>query len=244
MRCGVRTYHFHSKNYFIYLKHLKIMKSIYPVNRLLLLTLFFICVLIGCRVIYTNSFQHVFLVWNIFLAWIPYIISNLFKEYHHKQSWKQIILFSSWLVFFPNALYIITDLIHLQDTGGAPVWYDAILIFTSAMIGLLMAYLSLYNVERYLSQKFSSKTIVILMPVIIFTASFGVYLGRFQRWNSWDVIHSPVELATDIFQSILFPQEHLRGWGITFVLSILFYLIYSFSKVFLYQREQNKNAGQ
>ncbi len=220
------------------------MKQHLSFNRLLAVTFTFICLLISSRVIYTKSIGHVFLVWNIFLAWIPYVTSNYFKLYEKKQKWKQLFLFSTWLLFFPNALYIITDLIHLQEAAAAPVWFDAILLFTCSLIGLLMAFRSLHNAEQYLSKLFLRKILEMLMPVIIFISSFGVYLGRFQRWNSWDIIHSPLALAEDIVECFIFPQEHIRGWGVTIMLSILFYIIYSFSKILPYVFYQNKNAGK
>ncbi|MEO7523718.1 MAG: DUF1361 domain-containing protein, partial [Ferruginibacter sp.] len=169
--------------------------------------------------------------------------SNYFSHYQNKQKWKQLFLFFSWLLFFPNALYIITDLIHLQDEGLAPVWFDSILIFTSAFIGLLMAFKSLYNAERYLSKKISRKMLGIAIPLIIFISSFGVYLGRFGRWNSWDVIHSPFALAENILECFIFPIDHFRSWAITFILSILFCLIYAFSKLLPQSFRQNNNAG-
>ncbi|MFT3908794.1 MAG: DUF1361 domain-containing protein [Ferruginibacter sp.] len=219
------------------------MKHNLSFNNLLAITFVFICLLICSRMVYTGTSQHVFLVWNIFLAWIPYIISNYFRVYEKKQKWKQLFLFSSWLLFFPNALYIITDLIHLQDEGSAPVWFDAILIFTSSFIGLLMAFKSLYNVERYLAKKMSRKMLGLAIPVIIFISSFGVYLGRFGRWNSWDVIHSPLALGENILECFIFPFDHFRSWAITIILSILFYLIYAFSKILPHSFRQNNNAG-
>ena len=212
-------------------------------NRLLALTFSFICVMILCRVFYMHNLRHVFLVWNIFLAWIPYILSQYFKQYRTSQSWKQAFLFGSWLLFFPNALYIVTDLIHVQDDPAAPVWFDAILLFTCSLMGLIMAYVSLYNVERYLQFKFNSKTISLLMPLIIFLGSFGVYLGRFERWNSWDIIHSPLALAFDIVNCFVSPADNLRNWGITGMLTILFYIIYIFSKIVSGQIPEKKNAG-
>ncbi len=219
------------------------MKQTASINSLLAATFIFICALIGCRIIYSGNLQHVFLTWNIFLAWIPYVISSYFNLYQSKQKWKQAALFCSWLLFFPNALYIITDLIHIKETDNAPVWFDAILLFTSSLLGLLMAFISLFNTERYLSHLLSRKQVAFIMPLIIFIGAFGVYLGRFQRWNSWDVIRSPLALGEDILACFIFPQDHYRSWGITFMLSILFYLIYGFSKILPRIFDQNKNAG-
>jgi uncharacterized membrane protein len=190
-----------------------------------------------------HNLRHVFLLWNIFLAWIPYILSRYFKQYRASQSWKQAFLFGSWLLFFPNALYIVTDLIHVQDDPAAPVWFDAILLFTCSLLGLIMAYVSLYNVERYLQYKFNRKTISLLMPMIIFLGSFGVYLGRFERWNSWDIIHNPMGLGTDMLNCFISPGDNLRNWGITGILTILFYIIYGFSKIVSCHFTSMKNAG-
>lgn len=218
-------------------------KDIFLFDRLLAATFIFICMLLAGRIIYTRTGAHIFLLWNIFLAWIPYATSNLFRLYENKQKWKQLFLFSSWLLFFPNALYIITDLVHLREVGNAPVWFDAILLFTSSFIGLMMAFMSLNNVERFLSKKFSRRTMGIIIPLIIFISSFGVYLGRFERWNSWDIIHNPLALGMDIIECFIFPVDHFRSWAVTIILSILFYLIYSFSKILPRAHGQNKNAG-
>ena len=212
-------------------------------NRLLALTFSFICILILCRIIYLQNLNHVFLVWNIFLAWIPFMLSHYFKQYRSSQSWKQAFLFGSWLLFFPNALYIVTDLIHVQDDPVAPVWYDAILLFTCSFLGLIMAFSSLYNVERYLQYKFNRKAISLLMPLIIFLGSFGVYLGRFERWNSWDIVQNPLALGADILSCFISPGDNLRNWGITGMLTILFYIIYTFSKIMSYQWSAKKMPG-
>ncbi len=220
------------------------MRQAFSFNRLLGATVVFVVMLIISRVIYSGTLTHVFLIWNIFLAWIPYILSCYFISYLKKQHWKQAFIFFSWLLFFPNALYIITDLIHLQDSSSAPVWFDAILLFTSSLIGLLMAFMSLHHAEKYLQRIFSQKIIHFMIPGIIVLGSFGVYLGRFQRWNSWDIIHNPLALGADIMECFISPEMHIRTWGITMILSVLFYLIYGFSKILPHSFQQNKNAAQ
>src|SRR5687768_5018671 len=111
---------------------------------------------------------------------------------------KQLFLFSSWLLFFPNALYIVTDLVHLQADTNVPWWYDSMLVFCCSFVGLILAFVSLNRVEAYLKTFFSKKCVTLAMAAILFTASFGVYLGRFQRWNSWDIINNPLGLGIDI----------------------------------------------
>jgi uncharacterized membrane protein len=186
----------------------------------------FIFLMIIARMIYSGKYAFVFLVWNLFLAWLPFVISTRFKKILHKEKWKQVLVFSIWLLFFPNALYIVTDLIHLNLETTVPKWFDAILLFTSCITGLMMAFISLIRVEKYLSYHFSNRVVKTQIIFILFAASFGVYLGRFLRWNSWDIISNPFALLFSIVQRFIFPLQHLQTWGVTVMLTILFYLLY------------------
>jgi len=197
-----------------------------PFEKLLLAFFIFICLLICCRIYYSGSLLFIFLVWNIFLAWIPFTISYYLNKPLTGNGWKGGLLFAVWLLFFPNALYIITDLVHLQIDTSVPKWFDAILLFTSSIVGLMMAFISLYRVERFLAKKVDAKRIPVIIAAILFLSSFGVYLGRFLRWNSWDIIRNPLNLLSAIIQRFIFPLEHLRTWGVTLTLTILFYLLY------------------
>jgi uncharacterized membrane protein len=186
----------------------------------------FILVMIIARMMYSGKYAFVFLVWNLFLAWLPFLISAGFKKMQYKQKWQQVLAFFIWLLFFPNALYIVTDLIHLDLETTVPKWFDAILLFTSCITGLLMAFVSLIRVEKYLSYHFSNRVVNAQVIFILFAASFGVYLGRFLRWNSWDIVGNPFALLFSIVQRFIFPLQHLQTWGVTVMLTILFYLLY------------------
>lgn len=186
----------------------------------------FIGAMLLVRFNFTGTFGFIFLIWNLFLAWIPYTISTQFGYLVNKNKWVQVIVFITWLLLFPNAFYIVTDLIHLNQKTSVPKWYDAVLLFASSITGIIMAFVSLFNVEKYLLHKFSSKTIHLLVAAIIFSGSFGVYLGRFLRWNSWDVISNPIQLLYSIGQRIIYPLQHLQTWGVTVLLATLFYLLF------------------
>jgi uncharacterized membrane protein len=182
--------------------------------------------MIIARMIYSGKYAFVFLVWNLFLAWLPFIISTGFKKMLHKQKWKQVLVFCTWLLFFPNALYIVTDLIHLNLETAVPKWFDAVLLFTSCITGLMMAFISLIRAEKYLSYHFNNRVVNAQFFFILFLASFGVYLGRFLRWNSWDIISNPFALLFSIVQRFIFPLQHLQTWGVTILFTTLFYLLY------------------
>ncbi|HMU08883.1 MAG TPA: DUF1361 domain-containing protein [Ferruginibacter sp.] len=205
------------------------MKRLPVFERLLLGWFFFIACLIACRIYFSGSMLFIFLVWNIFLAWIPFFISSYLRP-SFPVKWKQYLLLFTWLLFFPNSLYIITDLIHLDIDTGIPKWFDAILIFSASATGLMMAFISLYRVEQFLNKLGGKKWVNVLMLLILFLGSFGVYLGRFLRWNSWDIITNPVQLLMTIGDRILFPLDHLYTWGVTSLLTVLFYLIYFSAK--------------
>jgi uncharacterized membrane protein len=207
------------------------MKSFNSFDHLLWLFFLFIALLIGFRMAYTGSIMHLFMCWNIFLAWIPYVLSKYFMTVKKKTTWKQVTLFICWLLFFPNALYIVTDIIHIEDTTDIPVWYDAVLLFASSFVGIIMAFVSLRKVEYFLRTIFSKRTVAILIPIILFTASYGVYLGRFQRWNSWDVIQNPIALVIDIAGNFRYPFHNYKVWAITLLFTSIYTLLYFFLKI-------------
>jgi uncharacterized membrane protein len=202
------------------------LKTVLSFQKILWVFFAFIGVMILVRFIYTGKYAFIFLVWNLFLAWIPFMISGLFKKMVKADKWKQIVVFITWILFFPNALYIVTDLIHLEQETSVPKWYDAVLLFSSSAIGVIMAFVSLLRIEKFLTYKFNRRLVELIVFAILFLGSFGVYLGRFLRWNSWDIVSNPLGLLSSIGQRFVFPLQHVQTWGITIILTITFYLLY------------------
>lgn len=213
-------------------------------NKMLCGFFIFIGLLIAFRIFYSGTWRYVFMSWNIFLAWIPFVLSGYFNQYRFKEKWKQLVLFGSWLLFFPNALYILTDLIHLQEESNMPDWYDAVLLFASSFIGLVMAFISLRKAEVYLRTIFNKKQVSVIVAGILFLGSFGVYLGRFQRWNSWDVLKNPLALGIDIFSKIINPVENYKVWAITVLFTAIYSLLYFFIKILPQAFSEIKNTGR
>lgn len=197
--------------------------------------------LILLRVMLTGSIRYVSLGWNIFLAWIPYMLSCYFEHYQKKAYWKQVVLFASWLLFFPNALYIVTDLVHLRTPSHVPWYYDAMLLFSAAFAGLLLAFVSLKNTEQFLRSIFSTRSVRILIPALLFLGSYGVYLGRFERWNSWNVVNDPFALTKSILKSVSNPIEHYNVWAITVLFTLVYSLLYYSINILL---QAQKNTGR
>lgn len=169
---------------------------------------------------YEGAKTFIFLIWNLFLAWIPYLIS-LFLPMTRKWKFQKIsafVLLFSWLLFFPNAPYIITDLLHLKARFPVPLWYDVLMIFSFAWTGLLLGYCSLLEVQIFLKKLFSTTFTWFITGFAIFLCSLGIYIGRFQRWNSWDLFSNPSALFRDIGHTLLTPMQHLETLGISIVL--------------------------
>lgn len=189
--------------------------------------LLFTAAMLIMRIIYANNLRYMFLMWNLFLAWIPFQLGVMITSNPPYSKWVTGLLLGGWLLFFPNALYIITDLIHLEHSGDdAPVWFDAVLLFTSSITGLMMAFISLYQVETFIRKNITARHANKIITASIFLGSFGVYLGRFLRWNSWDILANPVSLLLEVLARFVNPFAHYRTWMITVLLTCLFCLMY------------------
>jgi uncharacterized membrane protein len=171
----------------------------------------------------TNA-TFIFLIWNLFLAWIPYWISmRLYRMENQTSTISKIsiggILFL-WLLFFPNAPYIITDLMHLyKQRGEVPFWLDVMLILSFAWTGLMLGFASMFEVERFLQKRYTVWQSRILMVASIWLAGFGVYMGRFQRLNSWDVFTHPLKVVRWELHVLWNPIEYLDTLGVAIALS-------------------------
>jgi uncharacterized membrane protein len=181
------------------------------------------------RILYTAETYFIFLVWNLFLAWLPYFISLQWeKDRSPLFQWSTVLL---WLLFFPNAPYIITDLYHLNDQPGIPQWFDLLLLFSAAWNGLLLGLLSLYNAEKFLLTKMNAFYAGIVLAVCVFLSGFGVYAGRYLRWHSWEIFTQPRSILHDTVPRILHPEEHLSTWGMTLMLGSFLLIIYHTMKI-------------
>jgi len=185
------------------------------------------------RVGYTESKVFLFLNWNLFLAIIPWALTSILIVNQKWQLSKFIcfIVLCSWMLFFPNAPYILTDLFHLRLRSSMPIWYDLILILAFAWTGLLFGFLSLLDIETILQKHFKKRSVAVLSTLFLFVGSFGIYIGRFLRWNSWDIIHQPTDIAYDIADRFMNPMQHPRTWGMTLCMGILLSMMYLSFKV-------------
>jgi uncharacterized membrane protein len=180
------------------------------------------------RFIYTDTKVFLFLNWNLFLAFVPWAVTSITILKPNIQTYKItiIILLAVWLLFFPNAPYILTDLFHLRLKSSMPKWFDLILILSFAWTGLVFGFLSLWDIEKILTKSLNQIWISIISISLLFIGSFGIYLGRYLRWNSWDIIGEPFNLLYDITDRLINPFDHPRTWGVTIFMGIFLNMIY------------------
>lgn len=180
------------------------------------------------RVYYSGYNTYLFLIWNLFLASLPYIISTLFLLYYKKINSFIIlsVILLSWLLLFPNAPYIVTDFFHLEPKSKIPYWFDLGLILSFAWNGLMLGFISLYDVQTALSRKFGAAKGWAFAIVSLVLGSFGIYLGRYERFNSWDIITNPAALFIDIADRFIHPFSHPRTMFMTLLFSAILFICY------------------
>ncbi|MBD3299917.1 MAG: DUF1361 domain-containing protein [Candidatus Moranbacteria bacterium] len=199
-----------------------IKKSNFLTLNLLLMSSLVNIVLLIFRVVFIRDIYFVFLVWNLFLAWIPFMLSFYLLNYGHKIiQLMRYFLFFCWFLFLPNTFYIVTDIFHLTGDHYSPLWFDLILVLSFAVTGVLLGLYSLYHIHLYFGKRNRLKTWVMIV-VIVFLSSFGIYIGRYLRWNSWDVLTNPFLLIRDIGSIFIYPGDNLKAFGITFIYSFVF----------------------
>lgn len=180
------------------------------------------------RIVVSDTRSFLFLNWNLFLAIIPWVFTSLviLKPKLKKNKFSIVVLLFSWLLFFPNAPYILTDLFHLRTRLSMPIWFDLILILSFAWTGLLFGLLSLRDIELLLREKIKYRWSSMIVIALLFIGSFGIYLGRFLRWNSWDILSEPTGIIYDIGERIINPFDHPRTWGMTLFMGLFLNMIY------------------
>ena len=190
--------------------------------------------LVVARVAYSDTGYRLGLIWNLFLAWIPFILSYVAHSISWRKMWLYLvipIITVLWFLFFPNAPYMLTDLQDLaRRAAGAPLWYDVIIIVWCSWTAMLLGVVSLYLMQDIVQRTFGRMVGWAFVFAISALSSFGVYVGRFVRLNSWDILQDPAETAMEIMGIIIDPSRRLAAFLVSYTVFFLFVylLLYSF----------------
>ncbi len=188
----------------------------------------FSCILVGLRILHTGRLTFLSMIWNLFLAYLPYAISTWVTARQPRPA-VRIIALLLWLLFIPNSFYILTDLYHLADghrNTQVPEWFDLSLILSFAWNGLLLGVLSIRHIEKLLIAGASVFWEWLFLYPVMWLNALGVYVGRYLRYNSWDIFINPFQLLADISGMIIHPLRHHYAWDMIFCFSILLTLMY------------------
>jgi len=202
--------------------------------------LFWCASMVAVRVDRTGSGYYLFLVFNLFLACVPLFLSTALRLANH---WRlprliQFALFCLWLLFLPNAPYILTDILHLTRASHAPAWYDLALLLSCSGTGLLVGYLSLIDVQGIIARRFGPAWSWIFALESLVLSGFAIYLGRFLRWNSWDVLITPTRVFA-ITDGLAHPCAHAKPLAVTVIFGVILMLGYTSLRILLVQPKRS-----
>ena len=165
---------------------------------------------------YAHDLKFRFLAWNLILAMVPAIAASAMLRLDRRGA--RVLAGACaavWLLFLPNAPYLITDLVHLHPRPPVPYWFDIALFTTFAGAGLLSAFASFHDVEHVVARRFGRTASWGVLALAAFAAGFGIYLGRVQRWNSWDLLVQPQDLLADVTTRLFAPWLHPGAMAVT-----------------------------
>ena len=166
-----------------------------------------------------HSLQFGYLVWNLFLAWLPLlVVAALLRSLRTQlwSSWWPLALTLLWLLLLPNSFYMISDFIHIQDVQRHNLLYDVVMFTAFIITAALVGFSSLYLVQTELRKRLRLRDSGLIVGVILFLCSFAIYLGRDLRWNSWDVLVNPAGILFDVSDHLIHPLQQGDMFTTTF----------------------------
>ncbi|MGI9028295.1 MAG: DUF1361 domain-containing protein [Candidatus Saccharimonadales bacterium] len=186
--------------------------------------------LLVVRILTSDSLRFSFLLWNLVLAFIPALLAWWLVtrvRLYGWLKWQQIVLTALWILFLPNSFYIITDLIHLRSNYEADLLFDITLLMSFIVTGLMLGFISVYLVHTQMLRRMRERSAYGLIAILLLAASFAICLGRYTRWNTWDILLQPIGLLFDVSDRVINPDAHLQTYQTTVVLFLLLLASYS-----------------
>lgn len=186
-----------------------------------------------------------FLLWNLFLAWIPLVLALVVYDRYRRGTPLLPLapLAVLWLLFLPNAPYITTDFVHLSAGSLPPLWFDGVELSAFAWTGMLLGFVSLYLVHAVARHRFGGVAGWSGVLTVLALVSAGVYLGRVKRWNSWDLLTQPGAKLAQLHAPLLDPGSVEKATAITLGMTALLTLAYVVFYVLMGARIEAQRAS-
>ncbi|HEV8286641.1 MAG TPA: DUF1361 domain-containing protein [Chitinophagaceae bacterium] len=207
---------------------MKKMPEVFTIRHWLLISSAFSIILLLLRLITSGRISYIFLAWNLFLAYIPFHISTWLSRHTEvmKSRTKLAFLIFIWILFMPNSFYILTDLFHLQNMENGHPWFDLTLILSFAWNGILFGVISIREMEILLKKAKGKLISGLVVCMVMWLNAFGIYIGRFLRFNSWDIIANPFSLLSEISDMVFNPYDYRYAWAMSFCFAFFMIIIY------------------
>jgi uncharacterized membrane protein len=180
-----------------------------------------------------RSWEFVYLIWNLFLAWLPLLFAGWLVTVLRRKlwsAWEPLAASFLWIVFLPNSFYMVSDFIHLRDVQRVDVLYDAVMFTSFIFVGVALGIASTYLIHQQFRRRFSAVGSTALLAFIFLLCSFAIYLGRDLRWNSWDILTNPGGLLFDVSDRLMHPSAYPQMLLTVFIffvfISTMYTLIY------------------
>ena len=209
---------------------------------MLILSIAFTMILLTTRMILTHTLTYVFFAWNIFLAIIPLWLSKKLMQQNQLKI-KAVLLLFFWLLFYPNAPYIITDLFHYVERPPVPYWFDLLICTSAVWNGLILGLISLLQVEQFLALHLKPLQVKAFVLTSFILCGYGIYIGRFLRFNSWDILTDIDGLFYASFDRIIHPFHHQTTWGFTLLFATMMGVFYYTVKAIVNMTIQQKKLA-
>jgi uncharacterized membrane protein len=182
--------------------------------------------IVAVRWFYSGAPAYLFLLWNLFLAWLP-LFAALTAYGLRRRPLLAVGPAVFWLLFLPNAPYLLTDLMHLGRGVGVPLWYDLLMLLTFALTGLLLGFASLELMHNLVTERLGIVSGWLFAASCLGLSGVGVTIGRFLRWNSWDAVLRPTSLLADLLALLVEPWTHRTFYVFTLLLTMLLVVAYT-----------------
>ena len=203
------------------------------------------CILLACRAVWTGSPRLLFLPWNLFLAWVPYGLALLTRQLAAvipPGRGRLLIPTGLWLLFLPNAPYILTDLIHLRWSPLSLITIDMGIILLFAAIALALGLRSLAVMQRLVETRISPAAGWTFVSVVLLLSGTGVWMGRVVRLNSWDVFTDPLAAARQVLAAVDTPKELLGALAFTGAFTVALFVLYFGPRHLVHERNRRDSS--
>lgn len=195
------------------------------------------------RAMLTDTNRYWFITENLLLAWLSLIfVWLLANELRHRRwlSPLNITLTVLWLLFLPNAWYVLTDYIHVRPTYEISLLFDIVLFSSLVFAGFTLGFASLYMMHIQLLKRLAARPAHLIIGGVILLSSFAIYLGRELRWNTWDIVANPSGIILNVSDRLIDPLGHIRALNVTALLFVLLGVMYLALWLFLPPRKKGK----